>query len=116
MIEIWGIPTCGTTRKAIKFLEGRNVPFVFKNYRATRPARSLLEQALRTVDAPRKLFNTSGAAYREGGFGSRAATMSGPEVLAALLENPMLIKRPIVRTEKGIAVGFDEGKISALIP
>jgi arsenate reductase (glutaredoxin) len=114
-VEVWGIPTCGTTRKALKYLEARRVPHVFKNYREVRPTRKLLQDAMNAAADPRKLFNTAGASYRDGGYREKAAAMSKAEILDSLLADPMLIKRPIVRTPKGIVVGFVEEKLLAVL-
>lgn len=113
--QVWGIPTCGTTRKALKYLEARKVPHVFKNYREVHPTKKLLQDAMKSVSDPRKLFNTSGGSYRDGGYKEKASRMDGAQIIEALLADPMLIKRPIVRSPKGIVVGYDEAKIAAII-
>jgi arsenate reductase (glutaredoxin) len=115
IIEVWGIPTCGTTRKALKYLETRKIPHVFKNYREIRPTRQLLHEAMRVVSDPRKMFNTSGGSYRDGGYKEKAATMTPAQIIDALLADPMLIKRPIVTSPKGIVVGYDEAAIGAIL-
>jgi len=114
-VEVWGIPSCGTTRKAMKFLEAKSVDYTFKNYREVAPGKTLLREAMKSVDAPRKMFNTSGGAYRDGGYKEKAATMSSNEVLEALQDDSMLIKRPIVRTAKGILVGFNEERLTRIL-
>jgi arsenate reductase (glutaredoxin) len=115
IIEVWGIPTCGTTRTALKYLEVKKIPHVFKNYREVRPTKALLKEASSTVAEPKKLFNTSGGSYREGGWKEKADGMSLNEITNALLTDPMLIKRPIVKSPKGIVVGYDETKLSAIL-
>lgn len=114
-LEVWGIPTCGTTRKALKYLEARKVPHVFKNYRETAPSAKLLKDAMRAVDVPRKLFNTTGGSYRDGGYKDRAASMTARQIIEALLADPMLIKRPIVKSPKGIVVGYSEAGMNSIL-
>lgn len=114
-VEVWGIPTCGTTRKALKYLSDNGVPYVFKNSRETAPTKTLLREAASAVDHPKRLFNTSGGSYREGGWKERADSMTRDEVIEALLQDPMLIKRPIARNAKGIVVGFDEMKLKEIL-
>ena len=106
-IKVWGITTCGTVRKATAFLKANNVEFEFIDLKTTKPPKTLLKNAMKSVDAPRKMFNMSGGAYKDGGYKDKAATMSAKDIVEALAAEPMLIKRPIVVTEKGIAVGFD---------
>jgi len=114
-IEVWGIPTCDTVNKTLKYLEAKKTAYVFKNFRETPPSKALLQSAMKSVDAPKKMFNTSGKAYRAGGYNEQAETMTKEEIVAALLADPMLIKRPIVRATKGMLVGFDEKKLDALL-
>lgn len=115
IIEVWGIPTCGTVKKTLKHLQSLGVVHEFKDFRQTPPTRDLLTHALRSVSAPKKLFNTSGASYREGRWGTRADGMTGTEVVEALLADPMLIKRPIIRSPKGVVVGFNEADLQKLL-
>lgn len=115
VIDVWGIPTCDSTRKGMRLLEKRGFSCRFRNFREIPPTRALLNEALRAVGDPGRLFNTSGAAYREGGFASRRGLMTPGEVIDALLADPMLIKRPIIRSKRGIVVGYDEEKISFLL-
>ncbi len=114
-IKVWGITTCGTVRKATAFLKANNVEFEFIDLKTTKPPKTLLKNAMKSVDAPRKMFNTSGGAYKDGGYKDKAATMSAKDIVEALAAEPMLIKRPIVVTEKGIAVGFDEAILKNII-
>jgi arsenate reductase (glutaredoxin) len=114
-IEVWGIPTCGTTKKALRFLETKQLPHVFRNYRDVRPTKALLVAAMNSLPDPRRMFNTSGGSYRDGGFKDKAASMTPAQIIDALLADPMLIKRPIVKTPNGIAVGYDEPAIDAIL-
>ena len=114
-VEVWGIPTCGTTRKALKHLEAKKLPHIFRNYREVRPSKKLLLDAMKSVSDPRKMFNTSGGSYRDGGYKDKAAAMTPAQIIDALLADPMLIRRPIVKTPKGIVVGYDEGALSHIL-
>ena len=114
-IKVWGITTCSTVRKTTAFLKANNVEFEFIDLKTTKPPKTLLKNAMKSVDSPRKMFNTSGGAYKAGGYKDKAATMNANEIVEALAAEPMLIKRPIVVTEKGITVGFDEMLLKSLL-
>lgn len=114
-VEIWGIPTCGTVKKTIAWMREHGVRFEFKNLRETPPPRVLLQSALASVAHPKNLLNTSGASYREGGWSAKTASLTGSQVIEALLADPMLIKRPIVRSSKLVTVGFQEDEWTALL-
>lgn len=63
----------------------------------------------------KRFFNTSGMKYRELNLKERLQTMSEEEQLTLLSSDGMLIKRPILVTEKGAAAGFREAEWEKLI-
>ena len=72
-----------------------------------------LQRALKSGLPLKKLFNTSGVSYREGGWGQKIAGVSEAEALAALAADGKLIKRPFVLTGERVLVGFDEATYAA---
>jgi len=62
----------------------------------------------------KKFFNTSGNVYKELKLKDRLKELSEEEQLNLLAGNGMLIKRPLLICEKGIAVGFKEEKYKNL--
>jgi arsenate reductase (glutaredoxin) len=114
-ISVWGIPTCGSTRKAVKFLEGKGIAFEYRNLRETAAPKTLIRELLRAVDNPRKAFNTSGGAYKDGNWKERIDGMNKEQIVEALAAEPMLIKRPVVRSTKGLVAGYDEQALEKLL-
>jgi len=106
---VYQYPNCGTCRKALKFLEAAGIDFVSKDIVETPPSKPALKKALKLSGLPiRKLFNTSGQSYRNGGFKAKLATMSDDEALSALAADGKLIKRPLVLGDGFALVGFRE--------
>jgi arsenate reductase-like glutaredoxin family protein len=62
-----------------------------------------------------KLFNTSGAVYREMKLGAKLPTMTEAEALSLLAKHGKLVKRPFILGRAGGRVGFNEKEWSALI-
>lgn len=56
----------------------------------------------------KKFFNTSGMVYREMKLKDRLPEMSIEEKIELLSENGMLIKRPLLVSDKAVLVGFKE--------
>jgi arsenate reductase len=108
-IKVYSYAGCGTCKKALRWFESqqidvRVIPIVEKP-----PSKSALKKLWKRSELPiKKFFNTSGKAYREGGFSERLKTMSDDEALEALTQNGMLIKRPLVDAEAAVLVGFKE--------
>jgi arsenate reductase-like glutaredoxin family protein len=50
-----------------------------------------------------------------GAYKEKAAAMTPKDVVVALAGDPILIKRPIIVSEKGIAVGFEEATLRRIL-
>jgi len=108
-IVVYQYPNCGTCKKALSFLDEAAVDFNAKDIVANPPSKVLLEKALKLSGLPlKKLFNTSGKSYREGGFKDKLPTMSDDQALTALAADGKLIKRPLVLGDGFALVGFRE--------
>ncbi len=108
-LTIYQYPKCGTCRKALKWLDARSATYVAHDLVATPIPLETLRDLWRRADVPiRKLFNTSGQSYRQGGFKEKLATMSDEEALAALAADGKLVKRPVLDTGDRVLVGFRE--------
>ncbi len=107
--RVYHYPNCSTCKKALKWLSSHGVEVELIDIVKKPPTKAELREVLKSAGIPlRKLFNTSGVSYREGGFGERLATMTEAEAIDALAHDGKLIKRPLL-LGKGLAlVGFDE--------
>ena len=113
-VTIYQYPKCGTCRKALRWLEARGVETTSIDIVEEPPSKTALQRHWKTSGLPvRKLFNTSGQSYRQGGFKEKLATMSDAEAIAALAADGKLIKRPIVVGDGFVLVGFDEAAYAA---
>lgn len=108
-IQVYQYPKCGTCRKALKWLDANGIAYESIDIVATPPSRAVLARAYDLAGVPvRKMFNTSGQSYRQGGFKDKLATMSDAEALDALAADGKLIKRPLVLGDGFALVGFRE--------
>lgn len=114
--KVYQYPKCSTCRKALKWLDGKGIPYEKTDLVAAPPSLAALKDLHRRSGLPvGKLFNTSGESYRNGNFKERLARMSEGEALAALASDGKLIKRPIVDTGAAVLVGFDEKAYAKVI-
>jgi arsenate reductase len=108
-VTVYQYPKCGTSRKALAWLDEHGVSYVSIDLVAKPPSKAKLKDLWKRSGEPiRKLFNTSGESYRAGGFKDKLATMSEADALTALAADGKLIKRPIVDTGEKVLVGFRE--------
>jgi len=107
MITVYHYPACGTCKKALKWLKERDLSFKLIDIVENPPSQTLLKQILKKSGVPvKKLFNTSGQLYREGGYKEKLDTMSEQEALQALAAHGKLIKRPLLIFGEVALVGF----------
>lgn len=100
-------PRCSTCQKAKKWLQEQGVPFTDRNIREQNPTREeLREWHERSGMDIKKFFNTSGMIYKEMKLKERLPEMSLEEKYELLSTDGMLVKRPVLVTEKGILTGF----------
>jgi arsenate reductase (glutaredoxin) len=98
---IWHNPDCGTSRKTLAFLrETADVELTIIEYRKTPFSRTTLEQLFADADmTPREALRTRGSPAEELGL-IEGATPDA--ILDAMVQHPILVERPFVRTEKGV--------------
>jgi len=107
MLKIYGIKTCDSVRKAIKFFKNHNIPYTFINFRETPVSQDEIASWLKGTDI-KTLFNTRGTTYRT--LKLKELNLSDDEKVTWLAKENMLIKRPVVLYENKIIVGYNESQ------
>lgn len=110
---IYHNPACGTSRKTLAFLEETpGVDVTVVEYLKTPPS----------VDTLRALYRDAGMTPQQGLRlrGTDAVERGLPDantetVLAAMAAEPILIERPLVRTDKGVALCRPQEKVHDLL-
>lgn len=112
-LKIYQYPSCSTCRKALKWLDEKGIAYTSVHIVDKPPSKSTLQRAQKAAGVPiRKLFNTAGQSYRQGGFKDKLPAMTDAQALAALAEDGKLVKRPLVVGEGVALVGFKEAEWS----
>ncbi|MEB7885027.1 ArsC family reductase [Serratia fonticola] len=105
-LTMFGIKNCDTIKKARRWLEEQGVAYQFHDYRAD----GLDEQLLRDFVARlgwEPLLNTRGTTWRKLDEAQRNACDNADAAIALMLEQPAMIKRPLLDDGKGHALlGF----------
>ena len=109
-------PKCSTCKKAKKWLEDRGVSFEDRHIVEENPTKEELKEWHQKSGLPlKRFFNTSGMKYKEMQLKDKLPSMSEEEQYELLATDGMLVKRPILITEKGITTGFKENEWETLI-
>jgi arsenate reductase len=111
---IWHNPNCGTSRKTLEILEAEGADVTVVEYLKTPPSK----------DELRRLYARAGLTPREGlrakeGLARDLDLVSGrvsdEALLEAMVENPILIERPLVETDKGVRLCRPQDKVREIL-
>jgi arsenate reductase len=112
-ITIYQKPTCSTCRQTIKILKDEGVPFESIDYMIETPGEDELKSIIKKLGIkPIELFRKKEPLYKEIGIGERK--ISDKDLIHILLENPILIERPIVIRGKKAVIARPPDKIREL--
>lgn len=99
-ITIYHNPDCGTSRNALAMIEAAGYRPHVVEYRVEGWTRSLLVQILAAMEMPpRALLREKGTPAAE--LGLLDDGVADEEIIAAMVQYPILVNRPVVVTPKG---------------
>ena len=102
-------PKCSTCQKAKKWLESHNIEFIDRHIVENNPKEEELKEWIQKSGKElKKWFNTSGLKYKELNLKEKSPNMPDEEKIEVLASDGMLVKRPILISDKGILIGFKE--------
>jgi arsenate reductase (glutaredoxin) len=111
---IWHNPKCGTSRKTLEILEGEGADVTVIDYLKQPPSKAELK----------RLYERAGLSPREGLRAKEPlardldlveGAVSDNAILEAMAENPILIERPLVETEKGVRLCRPQDKVREIL-
>lgn len=105
--EIWHNPRCSKSRAAVAYLEDKGFEPVVRLYLKDSPNADELAEMIESLDQPvSALLRKEGAALADG---------AREDLIAALVETPALIERPVVRIAGRAVVARPTDLIDTLI-
>jgi arsenate reductase len=104
LLTLYGIASCDTCRKARKWLDDQSHAHEFHDLRKDGLDMQTLERWAERTNWE-KLLNTRSLTWRKIPEVDRA-NMSKSKALTSMLEQPTLVKRPVLECSRFISVGF----------
>ena len=102
-------PKCTTCQKARKWLDEHGVAYDYRDIKEENPTEDELRDWHARSGLPlKRFFNTSGLQYKALNLKDRLPGMSEDEQFALLASDGMLVKRPLLISDKLVLVGFRE--------
>lgn len=103
-LQVYGIPNCGTCKKAFAWLASNHVEYDFIDTKTAPPSQDMVQGWVEALGS-KPMRNTSGQAYRA--LGEEKKEWSDAQWVEAFAGNAMLLKRPLfVKDGKAVLVGF----------
>ena len=111
---IYHNPLCGTSRKTLEILRDEGADVTVIEYLKTPPSK----------DELRRLYTRAGLSPREGLRSKEQlasdldlveGAVSDAAILEAMVENPILIERPLVETEKGVRLCRPQERVREIL-
>ncbi|HAE04263.1 MAG TPA: arsenate reductase (glutaredoxin) [Gammaproteobacteria bacterium] len=113
-VKIYHNPRCTKSRLTLAILEEKGLDFEVIKYLEDTPSVAELKALLDELGMdPRNLMRTFEAPYKENNLDDES--LSEDDLIQAMVDNPILIERPIVKTDKGIAIGRPPENILAIL-
>ncbi|QGZ38784.1 arsenate reductase [Pseudoduganella flava] len=105
MITLYGIPNCDTVKKARTWLAERQQDFTFHDFKKQGLDEATVRHWLQHLDWE-VLVNKKGTTWRGLPDERKAQVVDAASATALMLENPSVIKRPVLQTAQACHVGF----------
>lgn len=104
MVKIYHNPRCSKSRATMKLLEEKGIAPTVIEYLKTPPDAKTLDSFLKKLGMePRDLMRKGEAPYKE--LNLKDESKSRGELIQAMVNNPILIERPIVVNGNRVALG-----------
>lgn len=112
MTYLYGIKNCDTIKKARKWLETNDIDYVFHDYRTDGLEQNWLAEVENTLGWE-NLVNKRGTTYRQLSDEVKAQ-LNRESAIELMLENPAIIKRPLLKSSQGLTLGFNVKEYEAI--
>jgi len=109
-VTIYHNPRCSKSRATLQILEEKNIEPVVVEYLKTPPDAETLDDLLTRLGMePRDLMRKQEDEYKENDLDDES--LSREELIAAMVNNPKLIERPIVVANNKVVIGRPPEKV-----
>jgi len=112
MINIYGIKNCDTMKKAIAWLNDNNVDYHFHDYKKHGAPRDMIDQAIK-IHGWDIVINKRGTTWRQLDDAVKQS-MNDENALMIAMENPSIIKRPLLAQGDDYHIGFSADHYSEI--
>lgn len=106
-MKVYGIKNCNTVKKALDWLTQNNIEYDFHDFKKLGITEAKLEEWSSKLGWE-PLVNKRGTTWKQLDKETQTSVSTKHTAFKIMQEKTSVIKRPVVETEKGILLGFDE--------
>ncbi len=103
-VTLYGIPNCDTVKKARNWLDANSISYAFHDYRKAGTDAAQLKTWCAAIGWE-TVLNRAGTTFKKLPEDAKAG-LDQDKAIALMLDQPSMIKRPVVEHKGGILVGF----------
>ena len=107
-MDFYGIPNCDTVKKARKWLDSQGIDYVFHDYKKEGADPAKLERWV-AEKGWETILNRAGTTFRKLPDEAKGDLDAG-KAIALMVEQPSMIKRPVVEHGGALLVGFRQAE------
>jgi len=103
-LKVYGIKNCDSVKKALKYLSAHNIDYRFIDFRQNPSSADTVKRWVESIGLE-VLLNKRSTTYR-----NLSDTQKNNITIKLLIEQPTLIKRPVLVNGLKVIVGFNEAE------
>lgn len=111
-VTVYGIRSCDTMKKAFAWLDGHAIAYRFHDYRKDGVEAAMLRRWCAAAGW-QTVLNRAGTTFRKLPDAARAG-LDAERAIALMLDQPAMIKRPVLETGSVLEIGFRPDRYAAL--
>lgn len=115
MVTLYMSKKCSSCKKAKEWLEQNRIEYVERNIFKDTLTKEEVKTLIRmTEDGTDEIISTRSNVYQE--IGSELEGMQLQQLYQVIIENPSLLRRPLILDEKRLVVGYNEEELRRFLP
>ncbi len=115
MIQIYTTPSCASCRKAKKWFDQYKIPYSEKNIFSIKLSKEdIFKMLANSENGFEDIISTRSKVFKEKHL--EPDNMSIHELVNFIIENPSVLKRPIIINENELQVGYNNEDITIFLP
>lgn len=115
MVNLYTSPSCTSCRKAKAWLEENHIDYIERNI-LTEPLteNEIKSILLMTEEGTDEIISTNSKTFQE--LNINIESLSLLEFYKLIINNPKMLRRPIIQDEKRLQIGYNEEEIRSFLP